>query len=357
MKEFFTKTKGKVIDIYKKIKILFIKLKDKIVNIYQTKKKIVLISILLIILIIIALIICSIITKPKNINNNLNNMGFVSNKGSYIYYIGFKDDNIDGIYKAKLNGENKEKINDGYCYYLNVEGKYIYYIDVQTYGLVKMNLNTKKKQTLVENIDLNPITLKNGWVYYFKDYVFYRIKIDGTNEQKLADADKHIYSYQIVDNWIYYSYSNNENYSLAKMKTNGDKDTKINDDVGTNFQVNEDTIYYIYSKYNSETYSYSYDLYKIKTNGKNKKKIKSIEGNLSAINISNSGVYYVKENEDKYKIYKLSFNGKTEKEILEIGDRSYINIVKDYIYYLDDNNNGETAIYRINTNEKDKIEI
>lgn len=335
------------------------KFKDSIIKFFKEKKLIIIIALAVILLAVAAIIALPYINKKTNLNSNLNNMGFTIQKGSDIYYLGFDNNDIDGLYKVKQNGKNPEKITDNYGFYLNTDGEYIYYTNITTYALTKMKLDGQnKEETVVENIDTNPITVKDGIIYYFKDYEFNRINTDGKDGKKLSD--KTIYAYQIVGKTIYYVYSNDDDkYSLAKMDINGENIVEIDNDSGAMFNVKGNTVYYIYSVYDSTNYTYTNALYKINTNGKNKVKIADMSGEISYINITDSGVYYLKTDDDyKSAIYSMKLNGKDDKKITDLtGDITPINLINDVMYYTDNNAAGEITIYSIKTNGKDKQEL
>ena len=64
----------------------------------------------------------------------------------------------------------------------------------------------------------------------------------------------------------------------------------------------------------------------------------------------------VKTNENNVSsIYSLTKNGKEENEIIEIqGYSTLINIHENWIYYTDINDNGDSQLFRIKTNAKDR---
>lgn len=158
---------------------------------------------------------------------------------------------------------------------------------------------------------------------------------------------------------IYYSYIENESYSIACMKVDGEDNKKVASECGKSFFVKGNSIYYISES--SQDSNDKYTLCKIKTNGKNKKEIKQIEGtlDLTTINFSSNSVYYAKRNEDgNIGLYSLSLNGKTENKITDI--KYYItkiNINDNWIFYIDENDNGDVNIFKVRLNGKDKQEM
>ena len=332
-----------------------VNLKNKIVSFLLEHKKISIIT-LIIVLIIIAILICVVCTKTEfgNTNSNLNNLGFTTKKGKWIYYQGYNNGMVDGIYRVK--GNKTEKIADNYGFYLNYSGKDIYFIDVEDNSIKKIKNNGKNSETIVENVDIDLMTVVDDWIYYFENSNFYKIKTNGKDKRILLD--KAIENYQVVGKWIYYSYRNNGNYIIAKMKTNGEDNTKIDEQAGKNFFVNGNKIYYIYEQKNSENNNYSYEVYKVKTNGKNKEKILDISGNVDVdtSNFAKNNIYYTKRTEnDELALYKIDIKQKNETKIVDVkGYSTYINVYKNWIYYPDQNDSGDIQMFKIKVNGENK---
>lgn len=317
----------------------------------------------IIIAVVIAIIIAVIImisnkTEIGNTSGNLSNSGFSLQKGGWVYYLGLKDNNTDGIYRIKENGDKKEKISSDYGIYLNKSKNFIYYLDIVSgeYNIVRMKTNGEEKEVIIKDVDTAKITIVDNWIYYFKDSNFYRAKTNGEGKQILSK--KVIENYEIVGKWIYYSYINNGKYVIAKMKTNGEEAIKIDNDASSIFFVDNSNIYYIYETFNEENLEYNYELYKIKTSGEKREKIAEIGKNvqLENVNFKEKRIYYTKtDDNDILSIYSIKLNGKDENKIVDIqGYYTMLNVHDDWIYYTDQNDNGDSQIFRIRINGKDK---
>ncbi len=333
-----------------KVISFFIDLKNKIVPLIMKNKKI---SVAVLVIIIVAILIMCIASSKKeigNTNGNLENSGFSVSIGKWVYYFGYNEGSADGIYKIK--GNKKEKVNDDYAIYLNKSGKYIYYLDAKEDSIVRVKTNGKDKETIVKDVDKATVTVVDNWIYYFDNSCFYRVKTNGENKKIISK--KFIENYQVLGEWIYYSYMSDGNYVIAKMKNNGENVSKIDTQAGKYFLVNGKNIYYINKNYDEE----KYELYKMKTNGKNKKKIADISEtiDLSIVNFTESDIYYVKENENlESAIYKMDLKGKKETKITDIkGYTTSINVQGNWIYYPDQDDIGDVQMFRIKTNGDNK---
>ncbi len=161
-----------------------------------------------------------------------------------------------------------------------------------------------------------------------------------------------------MGNWIYYSYKNDGKYVIAKMKTDGEDNTRIDLETGKAFSVSGSYIYYIYESYNNENNEYYYELYRIKTNGNNKEKIIDISGNIDidTVNFNENAVYYTKIDENEnLGICKIDLKSKEETKIVDVqGYSTKINLQDNWIYYPDEDENGDVQMFRIKTNGEDK---
>ena len=333
-----------------KVISFFIDLKNKIIPLIMKNKKI---SITVLAVVIIAILIVCVVPSNKkigNTNGNLENSGFSVNIGKWVYYFGYDQGSADGIYKIK--GDKKQKVNDDYAIYLNKSGKYIYYLDAKEDSIVRVKTNGKDKETIVKDVDKATVTVTDDWIYFFDNSSFYRVKTNGENKKIISK--KFIENYQVVGDWIYYSYMSDGNYVIAKMKNDGESVSKIDTQAGKSFFVNGKNIYYINKNYDEE----KYELYKIKTNGKGKKKIADINEtvDLSSVNFNENEVYYTKKNENlEIAIYKMDLKGKKETKVVDInGYTTSINIQDDWIYYPDQDDKGNVQMFRIKTNGSNK---
>jgi len=320
----------------------------------KNKKLAIIVGVLLIIILFTIILLSTKPEKHGNTNGNLYNYGIAANKDNKVYYLGFNKYSPDGIYKVKKSGKKTEKISEDYGAYININGNYMYYVDMENYNLVKVKTNGKNEKTLVEAIDQLPITVFKGWVYYSKDEKLYRIKTNGNKEERILN--KSAQSYQIVNGSIYYTYYDAGEYVLSKMKLDGSNAKKIGSDIGTVFHVEGNTLYYLY-----KNNDYIYELHKMKANGKNKERITEMGEDIddNYINMTNKGIYYLGATDDgKQAIYFVKYNGKDKRKVVDIEIYSTpINVIDNYIFYTDIDDNSNMNTYKIKTNGKDKVQL
>lgn len=303
--------------------------KENICN-YIKEKKMYFIIALTIAIILLVLAIVMFGKKEENYVGNLINNGFVVQKGKWKYYA-----KEDGIYKE--NTKETKKISEDIAKYLNIEGKYLYFLeksDEDKFNLVKMKINGKDKQTIVENIDDKMIMVENGIIYYSQNENLFRIKVTGKDRKKILEQN--VLSYQVKNNQIYYVYTDGREYILAKMNLDGTNSKDLETQCDINFYVKHNKIYYIKAEYNIEKYEYDYTLCSIQTNGKNKKEIAEISNTQKQINMAEDGIYYLTtEDYEKYEIFKIKYNGENISKIAETSMNSKMNIINKVVYYID----------------------
>ncbi len=344
-------------------------MKEKIANsinfikqLISTKKSLVLKIAACIIIVVAILVIVSSLKGEKsgNIIGNSYNEGLAVQKGNWIYYIELDDDEAVGICKVKKNGKKIKKVVEGSFKELNIVDNYIYCLeeDDGQYNLIKMKTNGKNKTTLARDVDEDfPITATSKWVYYSKNYDFYRVKTNGTERTKISDKD--IEYYQIEGNLIYYIYEKDSSEYIAKMKLNGEDTERIaktkDDEYFEALFIKGGKVYYILSE-EDEDYNYKYSLYKMSKNGKNPKKICNLDENINDINMQKDYIYYtVSENYEDYSIKSIKYNGTDKKTIKKDERITDINAVKNWVIYLTVNGDNDSVLKMINMNgEKEK---
>jgi len=328
-------------------------LKDSIFN-FIKERKVYCISGAAILLVLLTIILI-VIFAPKDVNNfsgNLINDGFALKLGNKIYYL-----KQDGIYKTNSDGSKKERVFEGTALYLNSDGKYLYFAEYTNgkYNLAKMKNNGKDKQIMLEDIDDKMITVEGNWIYYMQNDVFYKIKTNGKDRIKILSKD--IETYQIDGDDIYFTYRNNVDCIIAKMKTNGTEIMELEIDCNSNFYVKGNKLYYIKEIYNSEKYEYEYSLCVMKKNGE-KKEIIKLPNTIKQINMAEDGIYYlVTEDYERYDLYKMDYNGKNNNKTVQTGFNTKINVINKDVYYMDLINDTDTVLYRINVNNTNKQEL
>ncbi|HQA57514.1 MAG TPA: DUF5050 domain-containing protein [Acetivibrio sp.] len=208
-----------------------------------------------------------------------------------------------------------------------------------TSKLCKIKIDESSEQ-LLANISAWYINVVDDWIYFSNsndDDSIYRISIDGNDMQKLNN-DKS-WDITVKDGWIFYS-NESDGYGIYKMKTDGSCRTKINSDKSYCLNITDDWIYYVNKSDRGS-------LYKIRLDGSQKEKL--INDDCNYINAEDGCIYYV-NNSDEGRIYKLTMNGNA----MRINDdtSSNINVYGEFIYYSNKNDGGK--LYRINKDGRNK---
>lgn len=339
-------------------------MKEKLINSFKfvkefiiTNKSIFMKVLAAIIVIIAVIVICSCFKGAKygNSAGNSSNMGLAVQDGSWIYYVEVDDDEPVGICRVKNNGKKTEKVVDGYMYELNIIDNYIYCIeyneDEYRSDLIKIKTNGKNKEILARDIDEGQVVATDKWVYYYKNDTLYRVKLDGTDREKISD--KEITYYQIDGNWIYYIYeTDNSQTYIAKMKLNGEKAQRIakagEDEEYEALYVKGGKIYYSVSKVN-DNYDYEYSLYKMNKKGEKSEKVCKIDENIQHINMQEDGIYYTTtEDYDNYEIKYIKYNGTDKQTIKKAEGVEAINVTEDWIVIAEQDENYDISMKMIN---------
>ncbi|MGO5074155.1 leucine-rich repeat domain-containing protein [Clostridium sporogenes] len=127
--------------------------------------------------------------------------------GEWIYYTKYEDNS--SIYKIKIDGTGKVKLNNIPCSQMNIIGNYIYYIS--NGNLYKISIDGSNN-SLIYSGNIANINGYSNHIYYIdnKDNEsLYKISLDGSYRVKLTK--KSVKYINILEGEVYYIPSDNEN--------------------------------------------------------------------------------------------------------------------------------------------------
>lgn len=194
-------------------------------------------------------------TEAGDTNDKVMNLGQISQSGGWIYYV------YEGnLYKRKTDWTERTKISDDKFYSIYIFDGWIYYTDsVNVSNLYKMKTDGSG-QVKISDDNIRSFVISGDWIFYTtkksiseinelkkdsKDFseidgVLFKIKTDGSEKMKLADADFEFGAPKVLGDWIYYSDSGN----LLKIRTDGTEQTIVAGDAGIEC-VSGDWLYYL----------------------------------------------------------------------------------------------------------------
>jgi len=223
----------------------------------------------------------------------------------WVYYCNGSDNG--SLYKIRLDGSERTKLNDGECAFLNVvvtgrgidayyangkDDNLIYIQSSDSNGIMPTDYNTE----LAADADGRFINVVGDWIYYYHDEsALYKIRTDGTERTRLRDGE--FLFMNVVDDWVYYS-NVRDNCNLYKMNIDGTGMTKLNDDAS--FWINASGDWIFYSN-DSDRGS----LYKIRTDGSEKTKLNDY--NTTGISIVSEWIFFI--NADDNCLYRIRTDG------------------------------------------------
>ena len=205
-----------------------------------------------------------------------------------------KDDDYynQGIYKIKNDGSNGKTLVNGINYLAQKSGDYIYYTtSFNDICRVKSD-GSVKEEIYITDIDtryIDNINISGEWIYFssyydtseeLTDRCIYKMKLDGSELTKVGQVD--ITKMNVSGEWIYYINAE----GLFKIKTDGSSNEKL---------VGGDLSSYSSLNVSLKSIYYTYDgsIYKIDLDGKNKVKIVSgSQFTTDKINLVGNHIYY-----------------------------------------------------------------
>lgn len=219
--------------------------------------------------------------------------------GNIIYYLTASSSGEIDVKKVETNGNSLTKIGtihtsiskiyvvDGYLYYYSNENN----VD----GIAKMDVNGNNK-TIITTANIQDFQVLDNEIY-FTDNInnLYKMTTTGTELERIV-SDSIVKKIQVVGKWIYYY--DEEEGALCKVKTDGTAKTIVSVLVKSeSFNVTSKKIYFLDTE-NKEIAS-------INLNGDGYKKIVTIQSNKTKINIADDEMYYLDASQDELQIYQM----------------------------------------------------
>ncbi len=265
-------------------------------------------------------------SKQGNTNGNLNSFGMFADKGDWIYYSNISDG--DKLYKERKDGTDKIKLNDDTSFFINIIGDWIYYNSGNVSGSQVYKIKTDGTGKTNLNFESSYLNVSGDWIYsVLRDKKLYKATTDGREFNKLCDDEVGSVAFgsiAVSGDWIYYS-NMSDGGNLYKIKTDGTRRTKLNDDFSCYINVVGDWIYYCIYSINS-AYE-SMNVYKIKTDGTGKVSINNIRG--LSINVVGEWIYYSSLSDKG--IYKIKTDGTNKTKLCDYSNES-ISVAGDWVY-------------------------
>jgi uncharacterized protein YchJ len=320
------------------------------------------------------------IINPNLVGNtagNISNLGLAAGQDDWIYYV--NDTDGYSIYKIRTDGSGRTKLNDDNSRYINVVGQWIYYVSYEgqgfiepsndypmpvsgipdnsrSYNIYRMRIDGSNREKL--NSD-NSRFLKviEDWIYYNNQSdggSLCRIRTDGSDRSKLNSGES-LYI-NIDGDWIYYM-KWGESCDIFRIRPDGSDENLVmaqtwtaDDGYRVNvvpwfLQVEGNWLYFTEMSSGRWIMRVSTDL--------NHGERFDDSSESYYLNLHENWVYYISR-EDGGMIYRSRSDGSGKTPINT--DKSWmINLVGEWIYYSNRDDNDK--LYRIRSDGSGREEV
>ncbi len=223
------------------------------------------------------------------------------------------------------------KLTDSLFWFMNTDGKYIYYSDQRNrHGLYRLNLLSKREELLLDR-PCYGLVLKDDWLFFIDemDQKLYRCTKDGLNLSKIIDEK--IIAFTAMNNSMWYTTAggNLKRCNLSNMKSNSVLSTTA---VGL-IVVNQWVIFA------DKHQNYSLNIYNTLT------QTTSTFDEIQASGINTDGRFiYCSNGKDDRSIYRI---GIEDNSVIRIcGEKTdFLHVIEDQLYFC--NLGHEKAWYKM----------
>lgn len=276
-------------------------------------------------------------TNPSNATQ----FGKVTSQGNWIYFCG----SDHAIYRMRRDKSETQCVYEGPAIALNVVGEWIYFSDGSYEGgIYKIRLDGTGK-TKLNSVTSYNVYAEGDWIYYTGEYwggKIYKMKTDGSSVTEIVDEecrgfivyDGYVYYLKNSDSLVYKCDLSGKRKSLVCAGFGGNYLTIVSNKLavadGSDIQTvnisggnlasfgiynvlptmlngNEGWIYYVESDTRNGIYNVSSAIYKVRPDGTGKTKLLDYEekGRSNAfINVVDGWIYFenAKQNNDLYRV-------------------------------------------------------
>lgn len=244
------------------------------------------------------------------------NAWFINVLDSWIYYY---DIDKPGVWKIRINGNNKTKLFDDEIMQMLVKDDWIYYTKKGTTGpeIYKRKTDGSSLSLITKGFSFS-FSPDSRWIYFSRQDsssgkpFLYRIESDGTNEIQLSTDP--LYNAQQYGDWIYALTSDKMN--LSRMKPDGSNKSFVSTDGIISFAIYKDIIYFVSLVANKDgSFTNRSNLYKMSLDGSGKTRLNRLENRMSMmnINITDDWIFGVPNGRfDGSYLYRLKPDGTSE---------------------------------------------
>jgi phage pi2 protein 07 len=177
---------------------------------------------------------------------------FINTDGEWLYYVNFTDKHT--IYRVRVNGTDRERLNTNESDSLNWENDWLYYLDRKNGSVIcKMSSDGKIKKVLLNQKYCSNLLVKDGWIYYILKGALHRINVDGNGHSIITNIRTTYYengitwrgNYDVCGDYVYYP---NDDGGLYKIRTDGQENTLLKSGNVESINIYKNYIYYYNSK-------------------------------------------------------------------------------------------------------------
>ena len=245
-----------------------------------------------------------------NTDSNLNNHGFASIQGDWIYF-----GTSTGVYKTKTDQSKTVRLCDAVSgYYINVSGAWVYFIDSVTHLLYKVRTDGTDFQRF-GNQKAYSLSVVSGYAFFTTsvgESSLYRTPVDKFEPTEIIKEDMTIFDPCVYEGRIYYR------YYLDRYSTDLNGQNKV-----------------CYGQGSSQG-MFFYDGYLYTTGNLTKEKLdgsfkQTLEKGAMNLTVENGWLYYT--DYDSHKLYKIKTDG-TSKQLVWDGYCDKLSVAGNWIYFF-----------------------
>lgn len=168
---------------------------------------------------------------------------YASLLGDYLYYIHYDTENASQLYRVRIDGKEREKVDDSPYYTCSTNGSVLYYNGLKRdRHIYSLDTRTGSETTLFLGDCWMPV-VEGDVAYYLDVSNDYRLtRADLNTQETRALTQERVDCFNVAGGYIYYA--RNEDPALCRMKIDGSDQEEIMSGIFTDIHVTSRYAYF-----------------------------------------------------------------------------------------------------------------
>lgn len=166
--------------------------------------------------------------------------------GNYIYYVHYEKKTASTLYKVKIDGTEKQQVDEEPFFTCSTDGQYFYYNGLHgNHNVWRYDTTSYGSDLIFSGNCWMPTVTSDGTIYLMDCDDNYKLSVgNATTGEKTTLCDDRIDFYNVCGDYIYFQRSDKSSPALCRIRTDGSDYQVISEGVYTDINVSSTDVYF-----------------------------------------------------------------------------------------------------------------